>query len=83
MNENKTRLKGVVVSDKMDKSVVVLVQRRVKDARTKKVINRKKRFIAHDATNRYKQGDKVIIREIRPLSRHKHFIVEGLQESNR
>lgn len=82
MNDNKTRLKGVVVSDKMDKSVVVLVKRRIKDKRTQKVISRKKRYIAHDVLNQYKEGNEVIIREIRPLSKKKHFIVEGLVQEN-
>ncbi|NOZ83852.1 MAG: 30S ribosomal protein S17 [Epsilonproteobacteria bacterium] len=82
MNDNKTRLKGVVVSDKMDKSVVVLVKRRIKDKRTQKVINQKKRYVAHDVGNQYKEGNEVIIREMRPLSKKKHFVVEGLVQEN-
>lgn len=77
MHEHRMRFNGTVVSDKMDKSVVVLVERRVRDKKTGKVINRKKRFIAHDAMNGWKIGESVMIREIRPLSKNKHFIVES------
>ena len=77
MHERRIGLKGTIVSDKMDKSVVVLVERRIKDKRTGKVINRKKRYIAHDAMNSHKVGESVLIREIRPLSKNKHFTVEN------
>ena len=61
-------LQGVVVSDKADKTVVVLVERRVMDPIYKKFIKRSKRYHAHDETNAYKQGDAVRIRECRPNS---------------
>ncbi len=76
MHKHRIELKGTVVSDKMDRSVVVLVERRIKDKRTGKVINRKKRYTAHDAMNSHKVGESVLIREIRPISKNKHFTVE-------
>lgn len=64
-------LEGVVVSDKMDKTVVVKVERRVMHPIYKKFIKRSKRYAAHDENNQYKLGDVVKIRECRPLSRSK------------
>ena len=64
---------GVVVSDKMDKTVVVQVERTVVHPRYRKVIRRRKRFKAHDETNRCRTGDRVLIEETRPLSRDKHW----------
>lgn len=68
-------LQGVVVSDKMDKTVVVRVERRVRHPIYKKIIRRSGRFTAHDAANRCKEGDVVRIRECRPLSRSKRWEV--------
>jgi small subunit ribosomal protein S17 len=64
-------LQGVVVSDKADKTVVVLVERRVMHPIYKKFIKRSKKYMAHDETNTCKAGDSVRIRECRPLSRRK------------
>ena len=72
-------LQGVVVSDKADKTIVVLVERRVMDPIYKKFINRSKRYHAHDETNAYKQGDAVRIRECRPISKTKSW--EIVQEA--
>ncbi len=72
---SKKRLKGVVISDKTDKTVVVLVNRFIKHKRVGKFINIGKKYKAHDAENQYKAGDKVIIEECRPLSKDKHFKV--------
>ena len=72
---SKKRLKGVVISDKTDKTVVVLVSRFIKHKRVGKFINIDKKYKAHDAENKYKTGDKVIIEECRPLSKDKHFKV--------
>ncbi len=69
------KLKGVVVSDKAAKTVVVLVERYVKHPLYKKYSRISKRFKAHDEKNEYKVGDKVFIQETKPLSRDKHFIV--------
>jgi small subunit ribosomal protein S17 len=70
-------LQGVVVSDKMDKTVVVRVERRVRHPIYKKIIRRSGKFSAHDAGNRCKEGDVVRIRECRPLSRSKRWEVIG------
>jgi len=66
---------GTVVSDKMDKTVVVRVDRRVSHPLYKKIITRSKKFSAHDEENVFRVGDQVRIRECRPLSRNKSFEV--------
>lgn len=66
---------GEVISDRMDKTVVVAVTRRVQHPLYKKTIKRIKKFKAHDEENKYKVGDKVRIIESRPLSREKRWVV--------
>ena len=66
-------LKGVVVSDKMDKTVVVGVSRFVKHPLYGKFYKISKRYKAHDEENKYKVGDKVEIMETKPISKDKHF----------
>jgi len=73
--EKKKTLKGIVVSDKMDKTVVVEVQRFVKHSKYEKYTKINKRYKAHDEENKYKEGDKVEIQEISPVSKDKHFKV--------
>ncbi|MCY4547859.1 MAG: 30S ribosomal protein S17 [Defluviicoccus sp.] len=68
-------LQGVVISDKMDKTVVVRVERRVRHPIYKKIIRRSGKFSAHDAGNSCKEGDVVRIRECRPLSKSKRWEV--------
>ena len=68
-------LQGVVVSDKMDKTVVVKVERRVMHPIYKKFIRRSKKYAAHDELNQFKVGDIVRIRECRPLSKSKTWEV--------
>ena len=71
-------LQGVVVGDKADKTVVVQVDRRIQHPLYKKFIRRSKKYMAHDETNISKVGDRVQIRECRPLSKNKHWeIVVG------
>ena len=72
-------IQGVVVSDKMDKTITVKVQRRIKHPLYKKFINRSKKYAAHDENNSYKLGDTVNIRECRPISKRKKW--EVLTES--
>ncbi|HBI28708.1 MAG: 30S ribosomal protein S17 [SAR324 cluster bacterium] len=72
---NRKALKGVVVSDKMQKSVVVQVETRVKHPLYKKTIKRSNKFIAHDERETFKIGDMVEIVECRPLSRRKRHRV--------
>ena len=62
---------GIVVSDKMDKTIVVAVRERVKHPLYKKIVNRTKKFKAHDENNACGIGDKVLIQETRPLSKDK------------
>jgi small subunit ribosomal protein S17 len=71
----KRLLQGVVVSDKMDKTVVVRVERRVMHPVYKKFIRRSKKYHAHDENNTYKVGDTVWIEESRPLSKTKAWVV--------
>ena len=66
-------LRGVVVSDKGDKSIVVRVERRVRHPVYKKIIRRSSKVMAHDPENRSKEGDLVRIQECRPLSKHKRW----------
>jgi small subunit ribosomal protein S17 len=73
-NMGKT-LSGVVVSDKMDKTIVVLVSRFVKHPKYGKFYNTSKKYKAHDEENKYKTGDKVEIVETRPISKDKKFKV--------
>jgi small subunit ribosomal protein S17 len=68
-------LQGVVVGDKPDKTVTVLVERRVMHPVYKKIIKRSKRYHAHDEANHYKVGDSVRIRECRPISKTKSWEV--------
>lgn len=70
-------VRGVVVSDKMDKTIVVLVERRIMHPLYKKFIRRSSKYAAHDETNACKIGDKVRIRECRPLSKRKRWEVLG------
>ncbi|MDY5129067.1 30S ribosomal protein S17 [Actinotignum urinale] len=89
MSENATTernhrrtLRGYVVSDKMDKTVVVEVEDRVKHGLYGKVITRTKRVKAHDENNEVRVGDLVSIMETRPLSATKHFrIVEIIEKA--
>ena len=68
-------LKGVVVSDKMDKTVVVKVDMRKRHAKYKKSYTVSKKFKALDENNQYKTGDKVVIESTRPISKDKRFRV--------
>ena len=69
-------LVGTVVSDKMDKTVVVRVERLVQDRRYKKYVRRYSRFLAHDEANDCNIGDRVRIVEHRPLSKRKRWKVK-------
>lgn len=68
-------LKGVVVSDKMDKTVIVSVSRFIKHPLYGKFYKVSKKYKAHDEEDKYKVGDKVEIVETRPISKDKHFRV--------
>ena len=76
-------LQGVVVSDKADKTITVLVERRVMHPVYKKIIKRSKKYAAHDEGNQHKVGDKVRIEECRPISKSKSWrvVTEGAEAS--
>jgi len=78
--EMKRQVVGVVVSNKMDKTVVVAVARTVKHAMYHKYIKRRATFAAHDEQNSCQIGDKVMITESRPISRSKHWRVSKIVE---
>ena len=71
---------GVVTSDKMDKSVVVRVDRIVQDKMYKRYVRRSAKFMAHDETNQCTVGDVVRIVEARPMSRRKRWVVDAILE---
>ncbi len=73
-------LVGVVSSDKMDKTVVVAVTRKVQHKRYKKYVLHREKYKAHDEKNEYREGDKVQIVEARPQSREKRWRVQQLLE---
>lgn len=76
-NVTRKQLHGVVVSDKMMKTVTVLVNRFVKHPKYGKFMNISKRYKAHDEEGTYKMGDKVTIEECHPISKDKAFKVIG------
>jgi small subunit ribosomal protein S17 len=67
---------GVVVSDKMTKTIVVEVERRVPHAKFKKIVRKTSKFYAHDEKEEAKEGDKVLISETRPMSKLKRWKLE-------
>ena len=76
MSEQTVRtLTGKVVSDKMDKSIVVAIERKVKHPIYGKFVKRTTKLHAHDETNQCNEGDVVIIRECRPLSKSKNWML--------
>ncbi len=76
----KAEVTGVVVSDKMDKSVVVSVQRQIRDALYGKIQKRTSKFLAHNEANDVRIGDRVAIVEVRPMSRRKRWVVTRVVE---
>lgn len=75
----KTR-EGVVVSNKMDKTAVVSVARRVRHGKYQKTVVRDKNYMVHDENNECRPGDRVLIAETRPLSRHKRWRLRRILE---
>jgi small subunit ribosomal protein S17 len=76
----KGEIVGVVVSNKMTKSVVVTVERQVRDGMYGKQLRRTSRFMAHDENNDTKVGDRVALVESRPMSRRKRWVVTRVIE---
>lgn len=75
----KTRV-GMVVSDRMNKTIVVEVERRVPHAKFKKIVRKTSKFYAHDENGQAKEGDKVLIAETRPLSKLKRWELVEVQK---
>ena len=70
-------LNGIVVSNKPNKTITVLIERKYQHPVLKKVIKAKKKYSAHDENNKFKNGDKVSIRECKPFSKSKKFEAIG------
>ena len=81
--KNQRKLVGRVVSDKMQKTVTVRVERRVRDPMMGKIITRSKKYHAHVESGEYGEGDLVEIAECRPLSRTKSWRVTRLVEKSK
>ncbi len=80
---NQRKLVGRVVSAKMQKTVVVQVERRVRHPGIGKIVTRSSKYHAHSATGEYKEGDLVEIAECRPLSKTKSWTVTRLVEKSK
>jgi small subunit ribosomal protein S17 len=76
----KAEITGLVVSDKMNKSVVVAVERQIRDALYCKTQKRTSKFLAHNEANDAKIGDRVAMVEARPMSRRKRWVVTRVVE---
>ena len=74
---SKKILSGIVISNKPNKTITVVVERKYQHPVFKKVVKAKKKYNVHDEENKYKNGDKVSIRECRPFSKNKKFEVIG------
>ena len=68
-------LTGIVVSDKPNKTITVMIERKYSHPVLKKVVKVRKKYNAHDENNKYKNGDKVSIIESKPYSKNKRFLV--------
>jgi len=79
----KVTRRGIVISDKMDKTIVVNVERQFKHSIYKKIIKEHKKYKAHDENNECNIGDKVIIVESRPLSKTKRWALQSIIEKRK
>lgn len=73
-------MQGVVVSTKMDKTIVVLIERKVPHPKYGKYIKRSTKVHAHDEKNECNEGDVVVIKESRPLSKNKTWVLDSVKE---
>ncbi len=78
--ENKRTLTGIVVSDKMEKSAVVSVERQFPHHKYGKQLKRSTKYKIHDETNLARVGDRVLIEECRPISRDKRWLLKNIIE---
>ena len=81
-NQSIRTLQGQIVSNKMNKTVVVMIVRKVKHPIYGKYVKRTKRLFAHDESNQCQEGDTVLIQECRPLSKNKSWIVKEIVTKN-
>tara|TARA_B100001996_G_scaffold229869_1_gene177222 strand:+ start:1864 stop:2133 length:270 start_codon:yes stop_codon:yes gene_type:complete len=81
--KNTRRTTGVVVSDSMDKSATIVVQRRMKHPLYNKYIYKSTKIMIHDEENASKVGDKVTIRESKPISKSKAWVLDQIVEAKR
>ena len=77
---NRRQLIGTVSSNKMEKTAVVMVQRKISHPLYKKYVNKSKKYYAHDPENMCSKGDVVVIEESKPLSRLKRWRVKNIQQ---
>ena len=75
---NRKQLTGEVVSDAMDKTVIVKVERRFPHAKYNKYVKKSKRYYAHDEKNNCSNGDLILIEESKPISKNKRWVVKNL-----
>ena len=75
---NRKQLTGEVVSDAMDKTVIVKVERRFPHPRYNKYVKKSKRYYAHDEKNNCSNGDLILIEESKPISKNKRWVVKNL-----
>jgi small subunit ribosomal protein S17 len=73
-------LTGVVISDKMEQTIVVLVERRVRHPKYQKIVRRSTKIHAHNPDNTARQGDVVVVKECRPISKTKTWMLESIKE---
>ena len=78
--KNKRKMTGLVVSSKRDKTITVLIERRVKHPIYKKIIRRSTKIHAHDESNDCSEGDVVTIQEIKPISKTKSWKLVGIEK---
>lgn len=82
MEANKRQIVGVVTSNKMDKSITVIVERKLQHPIYGKFVKKSNKFLAHDESNECNEGDLVRIKESRPLSRRKRWqLVEVIERA--
>ena len=80
IDSNRKQLTGVVVSNEMDKTIVVKINRKFPHPKYKKYINRSKKYYAHDSLNSCEKGDEVLIVESKPLSKLKRWRVKEIKQ---
>jgi small subunit ribosomal protein S17 len=73
-------LTGIVVSDKMEQTIVVLVERRVRHPKYQKIVRRSTKVHAHNPNNEARKGDVVVVKECRPISKTKTWMLESIKE---